>query len=121
MSNSALRLLAQLVPRDRLDWKSSEASSKKIAKEFELQLKQAEKESVEQAAQNKKLYEQMEKMMEEKSALKREKDEMKLEMQKTLEEKEHQILTSKILAALEKGDNLTDLITRAAILRKSLG
>lgn len=68
-----------------------EESNKKIAKEFELQLKQAEKDNTEQAKQNQKLYEQIEKMMEEKSVLKREKDEMKLEMQKTLEEKEEKI------------------------------
>lgn len=40
---------------------------------------------------------------------------------RTLEEKEHQILTSKIWEDLEKGKKVTDLITRAAILRKSLG
>jgi phosphoenolpyruvate carboxylase len=40
---------------------------------------------------------------------------------KTLEEKEHQILTSKTLARLEKDTNVTDLIVRAALLRKSLG
>jgi phosphoenolpyruvate carboxylase len=40
---------------------------------------------------------------------------------RTLEEKEHQILTTKIYDEWEKGKKLTDLITRAAILRKSLG
>lgn len=40
---------------------------------------------------------------------------------KTLEEKEHHIMTSKILEAMEKGKKITELITRAAILRKSLG
>lgn len=39
----------------------------------------------------------------------------------TLEEKEHHILTSKIVEDLEKNINLTDLIVRAALLRKSLG
>ncbi|MEK7570855.1 MAG: phosphoenolpyruvate carboxylase [Patescibacteria group bacterium] len=39
----------------------------------------------------------------------------------SLEEKEHHILTSKIAAALEKKEKLTELITRAALLRKSLG
>jgi phosphoenolpyruvate carboxylase len=40
---------------------------------------------------------------------------------RTLEEKEHQILTSKIFEKYEKGEKLTELITRAALLRKSLG
>lgn len=40
---------------------------------------------------------------------------------RTLEEKEHQILTSKIWDELEKGKKVTELITRAAALRKSLG
>jgi phosphoenolpyruvate carboxylase len=40
---------------------------------------------------------------------------------KTLEEKEHQILTSRIWEDLEKGKKLTETITRAAILRKSMG
>lgn len=40
---------------------------------------------------------------------------------KTLEEKEHQILTSRIVDALEKKKELTDFITKAAVLRKSLG
>lgn len=40
---------------------------------------------------------------------------------KTFEEKEHHILTSKIWEEFEKGNKLTDLITRAAILRRSLG
>lgn len=40
---------------------------------------------------------------------------------RTLEEQEHQILTSKIWNELEKGKKVTDLITRAAILRRSLG
>jgi len=40
---------------------------------------------------------------------------------KTLEEKEHQILTSKIVDKLDKNENLTDLIVRAAKLRRSLG
>ncbi len=40
---------------------------------------------------------------------------------KTLEEKEHQILTSKIADGLEKDKSLTDLIVRAAKLRRSLG
>jgi len=40
---------------------------------------------------------------------------------KTLEEKEHHILTSKIWEEYEKGNKLTDLITRAALLRRSLG
>jgi phosphoenolpyruvate carboxylase len=39
----------------------------------------------------------------------------------TLEEKEHQILTSKIVSKLDKKENLTDLIVRAAKLRRSLG
>lgn len=69
----------------------SEASAKKIKEEFELQLKQFTKDNQEQEAQNKKLIEQLEKMMEEKSALKREKDEMKLEMQKTLAQEEEKI------------------------------
>lgn len=42
-------------------------------------------------------------------------------MPKTLEEKEHHILTSKIVQGLSKKENLTDLIVRAAKLRKSLG
>ena len=40
---------------------------------------------------------------------------------KTLEEKEHHILTTKIYDAFEKGKKVTELITRAAILRRSLG
>lgn len=40
---------------------------------------------------------------------------------KTLEEKRHQILTTKIWNEFEKGKNISDLIVRAAILRKSLG
>ena len=40
---------------------------------------------------------------------------------KTLEEKEHNILTSKILDKLEKKEVATDLIVRAAKLRRSLG
>ncbi len=40
---------------------------------------------------------------------------------KTLEEKEHQILTSRIVEKLEKKENLTDFIVRAAKLRRSLG
>jgi phosphoenolpyruvate carboxylase len=42
---------------------------------------------------------------------------------KTLEEKEHQILTSRIVDGLEKEkkERLTELITRAAKLRRSLG
>lgn len=40
---------------------------------------------------------------------------------KTLEEKEHQILTSRIIASLDKKEKLTDLIIRAAKLRRSLG
>ena len=40
---------------------------------------------------------------------------------RTLEEKEHQILTSKIFEKYEKGEKLTELITRSAMLRKSLG
>jgi phosphoenolpyruvate carboxylase len=39
----------------------------------------------------------------------------------TLEEKEHQILTSKIVQGLEKKEKLTDIIVRAAKLRRSLG
>ncbi len=39
----------------------------------------------------------------------------------TLEEKEHHILTSKILEHLEKGKDITELLTRAALLRRSLG
>lgn len=39
----------------------------------------------------------------------------------TFEEKEHQILTSRIVEGLEKKENLTDLIVRAAKLRRSLG
>jgi len=39
----------------------------------------------------------------------------------TLEEKEHQILTSKIASGLDKKEKLTDLIVRAAKLRRSLG
>ena len=39
----------------------------------------------------------------------------------TFEEKEHQILTSKIYDSFKKGEKLTELITRTAILRKSLG
>jgi len=66
-------------------------SSKKIKEQFEQQLKQIEKDSLEKETQNKKLYDQLEKLMEEKSALKREKDEMKLEMQKTLALEEDKI------------------------------
>lgn len=40
---------------------------------------------------------------------------------RTLEEKEHQILTTKIWDDMEKGKKVTDLITRAAILRRSMG
>lgn len=40
---------------------------------------------------------------------------------KTLEEKEHHILTSKILEALTKKQKVNDLIIRAAKLRRSLG
>ena len=40
---------------------------------------------------------------------------------KTLEEKEHHILTSRIFEGLEKKEKLTDLIVRAAVLRRSLG
>ncbi len=40
---------------------------------------------------------------------------------RTLEEKEHQILTTKIWNELEKGNKITELITRAAILRRSMG
>jgi len=40
---------------------------------------------------------------------------------KTLEEKEHSILTSRIVEKLEKKENATDLIVRAAKLRRSLG
>ena len=40
---------------------------------------------------------------------------------KTLEEKEHQILTSRIVEKLEKKENATDLIVRAAKLRRSMG
>jgi len=66
-------------------------SNKKIKEQFELQLKQIEKDNIEKETQNKKLYGQLEKLMEEKSALKREKDEMKLEMQKTLALEEEKI------------------------------
>lgn len=71
--------------------KALDQASKKIKEQFELQLKQIEKDSLEKEAQNKKLYDQLEKLMEEKSALKREKDEMKLEMQKTLALEEDKI------------------------------
>ncbi|HSA83994.1 MAG TPA: phosphoenolpyruvate carboxylase [Patescibacteria group bacterium] len=40
---------------------------------------------------------------------------------RTLEEQEHQILTTKIWDGVEKGEKVTELIARAAILRKSLG
>ena len=40
---------------------------------------------------------------------------------KTLEEKEHLVLTSKILELIEKNKNFTEPLTRAAVLRKSLG
>ncbi len=40
---------------------------------------------------------------------------------KTLEEKEHQILASKLVDKLDKKENLTDLIVRTAKLRRSLG
>jgi phosphoenolpyruvate carboxylase len=40
---------------------------------------------------------------------------------KTLEEKEHHLLTTRILDGLEKEEKLTDTIVRAALLRKSLG
>ncbi len=40
---------------------------------------------------------------------------------KTLEEKEHHILTSKMWEDLEKKKKITETITRAALLRKSLG
>ncbi|HWY79097.1 MAG TPA: phosphoenolpyruvate carboxylase [Candidatus Sulfotelmatobacter sp.] len=40
---------------------------------------------------------------------------------KTLEEKEHHILTSRIVDGLEKKEKLVDLIVRAAKLRRSLG
>ena len=71
--------------------KAEEASAKKIKEQFELQLKQIEKDNLDKEVQNKKLYDQLEKLMEEKSALKREKDEMKLEMQKTLALEEEKI------------------------------
>ncbi len=40
---------------------------------------------------------------------------------KTLEEKEHHLLTSRIVDGLNKKEKLTDTIVRAALLRKSLG
>jgi len=40
---------------------------------------------------------------------------------KTLEEKEHHILTSRIADAFMKKEKMTDLIVKAAVLRKSLG
>ncbi len=40
---------------------------------------------------------------------------------KSLEEKEHQILTSRIAEKLEKKESATDLIVRAAKLRRSMG
>jgi phosphoenolpyruvate carboxylase len=40
---------------------------------------------------------------------------------KTLEEKEHHIMSSKIYEKLQKKENLTELITRAALLRRSMG
>ena len=76
---------------DDIKEKTFEQANKKITQQFELQLKQIEKDSIEKEAQNKKLYDQLEKLMEEKSTLKREKDEMKLEMQKTLALEEEKI------------------------------
>ena len=66
-----------------------------------------------------KQYPQLEKVKEDVAELEKYFGE-KLEPQ-TLEEKEHQILTSKIVDGLEKNQNLTDLIVRAAKLRRSLG
>jgi hypothetical protein len=63
-------------------------SSKKIALQFELQLKQSAKEAEEKEARNKDLYEKLEKMMDEKNVLKREKEDLKLEMKETLEKEE---------------------------------
>ncbi|HSX08640.1 MAG TPA: phosphoenolpyruvate carboxylase [Candidatus Saccharimonadales bacterium] len=40
---------------------------------------------------------------------------------KSLEEKEHELLTSRIVDGLEKDNKLTDTILRAALLRKSMG
>lgn len=113
----------ELAKKDAID-----ASTKKLQEQFSLQVKEAKEEAQDKENRIKELLEKLSESADERRALKREKDEVKLEMQKTLALEEEKIRADaqkkaeeeQHLKILEKDKQLQDALKSNEEMRRKL-